>query len=110
APARGLSSALAMWCLLVFGVDLGLILVGGSEWVQANSSWWVGALMLSPLDVYRVTLLFVVERAAFSEAELQPLTRWWLDHTAAWLAICLTGWCIVAAAAAAIGAVRRRTR
>jgi ABC-2 type transport system permease protein/Cu-processing system permease protein len=109
-PVRGLIAALAVWCLLLFGVDLLLILIGGSEWIHENPAVWVGALMLSPLDAYRVTLLFVVERAAFSGAELHPLTRWWLDHAAAWLALCLAGWCAVVAWAAILGAARRRTR
>lgn len=32
---------------------------------------WVSVLMLSPLDAYRVTLLFVVERAAFGSSNLR---------------------------------------
>ncbi len=109
-PVRGLIVALLAWCLLLFGIDLLLILIGGSEWVHHNPAVWVGALMLSPLDAYRVTLLFSVEQAAFSGASMHGLTRWWLAHPAAWLAICLAGWCAVAAIAAAMGAGFRRTR
>lgn len=108
-PVRGLIAALVTWVTLLFGVDLLLILVGGAEWVQATPAPWVAALMLSPLDAYRVTLLFAVERAAFSGAELHPLTRWWLEHAAAWLAVCLAGWSALAIAAALRGARRRRT-
>ena len=71
---------------------------------------WVGTLMLSPLDAYRVTLLFVLERAAFSGADLHPLTRWWLDNAVLWLTLCLAGWCAVIALAATAGASYRRTR
>ena len=109
-PVRGLIAALAVWCVLLFGVDLMLILLGGSEWVHEHPAVWVGALMLSPLDAYRVTLLFVVERAAFSGSDLHPLTRWWLDHAVLWLALCLTGWCAIVAAAAIAGAANRRTQ
>jgi hypothetical protein len=108
-PVRGLIASLVTWVTLLFGVDLLLILVSGADWVQASPAPWVAALMLSPLDAYRVTLLFVVERAAFSGAELHPLTRWWLDHAGMWLAICLAGWSACAIAAAVRGAVRRRT-
>jgi hypothetical protein len=108
-PVRGLIAALVTWVALLFGVDLVLILVGGSSWVHEHPAPWVAALMLSPLDAYRVTLLFVLERAAYSGANLHPLTRWWLDHAGLWLAICISGWCAVAAFAAARGASRRRT-
>lgn len=109
-PVRGLIATLSAWCVLLFGVDLVLILGGGSAWVHEHAYAWVGALMLSPLDAYRVTLLLVVERAAFSGAELHGLTRWWLDHAAAWLAICLVTWSAAAALLAMAGAHRRRTR
>lgn len=108
-PVRGLIAALATWCALLFGTDLLLILVGGADWIQANPAPWVAALMASPLDAYRITLLFVVERAAFSGAELQPLTRWWLAHPAGWLAICMAIWWAAAVVLAVAGARYRRS-
>ncbi|HEY0947795.1 MAG TPA: hypothetical protein VGD81_21100 [Opitutaceae bacterium] len=108
-PVRGLIAALAVWCVLLFGVDLLLILIGGSTWIHEHPLPWVAVLMLSPLDAYRVTLLFVVERAAFDSSGLDPLTRYWLDHAETWLAICMTAWSTVAAWAAAVGARRRCT-
>ena len=109
-PVRGLILALVVWCGLLFGVDLALILVGGSEWVQSHPGLWVAALMLSPLDAYRVTLLFVVEQAAFSGSDLSALTRWWLNNAALWLVICLAMWSAVVAFFATAGAEHRRTR
>lgn len=109
-PVRGLISALVVWCVLLFGVDLALILVGGAEWVQSHPGVWVAALMVSPLDAYRVTLLFVVEQAAFSGSDLSKLTRWWLDNAALWLVICLAMWCAGVALMAIAGAKHRRTR
>ena len=107
---RGLIAALVVWCGLLFGIDLLLILIGGSPWVHENPVPWVSALMLSPLDAYRVTLLFVVERAAFGGSNLHPLTQWWLDHPAAWLSLCLAGWSTAVAFVAVWGASYRRTR
>lgn len=106
-PVRGLIAALALWCALLFGVDLLLIVLGGAEWVHAQRAPWVAALMLSPLDAYRVTLLFVLERAAFSGSDLHPLTAWWLEHPIKWLALCLLAWTAVALALAIAGAKRR---
>lgn len=107
-PVRGLIAALCVWVVLLFGIDLLLILVGGAPWVHDHPAPWVMVLMLSPIDAYRVTLLFLLERAAFSGADLHPLTRWWLDHPGVWLAICVTAWSVVALFAAVRGAERRR--
>lgn len=109
-PVRGLIAALVMWCGLLFGLDVLLILTGGSEWTHQNPAPWVTALMLSPLDAYRVTLLVTVEGAAFGGSDFSPLARWWLDRPVTWLTICLTGWSAVSAAAAVLGAEYRRTR
>ena len=106
-PVRGLIAALMAWCILLFGIDLLLILVGGSTWVQSNPAFWVAALMLSPLDAYRVTLLFLLERAAFSEADVHPLTSWWIRHPVLWICLCLLGWGAVVATAAVRGTIRR---
>lgn len=108
-PVRGLIAALIMWCALLFGVDLLLITIGGAEWVHAQPVAWVAVLMLSPLDAYRVTLLFVLERAAFAGTVMHPLTDWWLHHAVAWLVICMLFWSALAAGAAMLGAARRRT-
>ena len=107
-PVRGLLAALACWCGLLFGVDLVLMMTGGSSWVHENPAAWVAALMASPLDAYRVMLLFTLERAAFSGAELHPLTRWWLNNPTLWVAFCLAGWGAGAWAASVWGAERRR--
>lgn len=108
-PVRGLIAALAAWVILLFGVDLVLVLIGGAAWIHEHPAPWVAVLMLSPVDAYRVALLFVLERAAFSGSDLHPLTRWWLEHPASWLAICVGGWSVAVVFAALRGAARRRT-
>jgi ABC-2 type transport system permease protein/Cu-processing system permease protein len=105
---RGLIAALVLWCVLLFGVDLALVLAGGTEWARAHPAIWVAVMMASPLDAYRVTLLFVFEGAAFSGAKLNALTAWWLAHPALWLGICLGLWLAVAFGGAWIASCRRR--
>lgn len=105
---RGLIAALVTWCGLLFGVDLVLMLAGGVEWVRAHPGVWVAAMMLSPLDAYRVTWLFLFEGAAFSGAKLDALTAWWLAHPALWLALCLALWSAGAFVAALHAAARRQ--
>ncbi len=108
-PVRGLIAALALWCVLLFGIDLGLLLIGGAPWVHEQRAPWVAVLMLSPLDAYRITLLFVLERAAFSGGDLHPLTRWWLENAALWLGLCLAGWSALVFGIA-VRAAHRRVR
>jgi ABC-2 type transport system permease protein/Cu-processing system permease protein len=107
-PVRGLLSALALWCVLLFAADFALMLTGGATWVHENPAPWIAVLMASPLDAYRVMLLFTLERAAFSGAELHPLTRWWVAHPAAWVALCLSAWSAMALLLAMRAAARRR--
>lgn len=104
---RGLIAAMALWFLLLFGVDLLLLASAGAPFVQEHADLWVASLMASPLDAYRVTVLFAVERAAFSGINAEPLTVWWVAHAPAWLAALLGAWGAAAGAAAWLGASRR---
>ncbi|MFT3828488.1 MAG: hypothetical protein QM691_02160 [Opitutaceae bacterium] len=109
-PVRGMIAALAAWCVLLFAVDLGLLVLGGAPWVHAHRGPWIAVLMLSPLDAYRVCLLFTLERAAFAGSELHPLTRWWLAHPVLWLIVCLALWSGASLALAVRAANRWRSQ
>jgi hypothetical protein len=109
-PTRGLIAALGSWWVLLFAVDFGLILLGGASWVHASRAPWIAVLMLSPLDAYRVCLLFTLERSAFAASELHPLTRWWLAHPIAWFSVCLALWSGACLALAVRGANRCRSQ
>jgi ABC-2 type transport system permease protein/Cu-processing system permease protein len=104
---QGLIAAVALWFLLVFGVDILLLAVAGGTATQAHPDLWVSALMLNPLDAFRVAVLFAVERAAFSGLDAGRLTTWWVAHAAGWLAGLIAAWVGVAALAAWLGARRR---
>lgn len=104
---RGLIAAIALWFLLLFGTDLLLLGVAGAPWVQNNPDVWVAALMLNPLDAYRVTVLFAVEKAAFSGLQAGRLTGWWITHAAWWLAGATFVWSALAWTASWLGARRR---
>jgi ABC-2 type transport system permease protein/Cu-processing system permease protein len=104
---RGLIVAVAAWFALVFGTDLLLLAVAGAPWVQANPDAWVAALMINPLDAYRVTILFVVERAAFNGLAAGGLAGWWTAHASAWLAAITAGWTGLFVMIAWLGARRR---
>ncbi len=105
---RGLIAAVAVWFVLLFGVDFLLLALAGAPFMQANPDLWVAPLMLNPLDAYRVTVLFAVERAAFGALDAGRLVGWWSANAATWLALLTLGWSALALFAAWLGA-RRRT-
>ena len=105
---RGLIAAVAAWFILLFGTDLLLLAIAGGAATQQHPDFWVAALMANPLDAFRVTVLFSVERAAFSGIDAGRLTGWWVTHAATWLAVVFTVWAGGSAALAWLGA-RRRT-
>ena len=105
---RGLIAAMAVWFALLFGTDLLLLAVAGGTAAQTHPDLWVVALMANPLDAYRVTMLFAVERAAFSGLDAGRLTGWWVAHATLWLVLVLAMWLAASAGAAWLGA-RRRT-
>jgi len=106
-PVRGLVAALALWLVMLFGVDLLLLAVAGSPWFQANPDIWTMPLMASPLDAFRLTVLFAVEKAAFVGLQPARLAGKWAAHSALWLAILTLGWSALAFATAWLGARRR---
>jgi ABC-2 type transport system permease protein/Cu-processing system permease protein len=104
---QGLIAAVAAWFVLLFGADLLLLAVAGGTATQAHPNLWVGALMMNPLDAFRITVLFAVEQAAFSGIDAGRLTGWWVGHASIWLVTVLTLWLAGAGAVAWWGASRR---
>jgi ABC-2 type transport system permease protein/Cu-processing system permease protein len=105
---RGLIAAVAVWFVMLFGLDLLLLAVAGAPWVQAHPDVWIALLMASPLDAFRVTVLFTVERAAFSGLNAGALTNWWSAHAPLWLGALCFAWTVISGVFAWLG-VRRRT-
>jgi hypothetical protein len=104
---RGLILAVAVWFLVVFGLDLLQLAVAGAPWAQAHPDVWVAGLMLNPLGAYRITVLFAVEHAAFSGLAADSLAGWWSGHAPLWLVVALAGWTGLLSLIAWRGAGRR---
>jgi Cu-processing system permease protein len=104
---RGLLFALALWFLLLFGMDLVLLALAGSPLIQEHAAAWVLPLMLNPLSALRVTMLFSLEQTAPASIGTGALAGWWLRHAGTWLTLMLTAWTAVAFAAGVAGARRR---
>jgi hypothetical protein len=106
-PVRGLICSIALWLVLLVGTDLLLVMLAGNPWIQRNSAWWVAPLMINPLDAFRVTVLFSVEKTAFSGINESGLTRWWIAHAGLWLGVCLLLWSAAALSLTLRGMQRR---
>jgi ABC-2 type transport system permease protein/Cu-processing system permease protein len=104
---RGLIATIAAWLGFLFGADLLLLALAGAPFSQQHPDLWVAPLMLNPLDAFRITILFSVERAAFSGLDAGRLTRWWVANATGWLATVSVLWCAASMLAAWCGARRR---
>lgn len=107
-PVRGLIAAVALWFAGLFGTDLALLLVAGAPWIQEHPAAWVAPLMLNPFDALRVTVLLTLEQGTFNTLGAGALVAWWTAHAGVWLAGCLAGWALAAAAGAFAAAAGRR--
>jgi ABC-2 type transport system permease protein/Cu-processing system permease protein len=92
---------------MLFGVDLLLIALAGAPWAQSNPDIWTAPLMANPLDAFRLTVLFAVERAAFTGLQPARLAGWWSVHAAGWMLFITIAWSALAILAAWLGARRR---
>lgn len=104
---RGLIAAVAVWFTSLFGTDLLLLALAGGAVTQSHPNVWVAAMMANPLDAYRVTVLFAVERAAFTGIDAGALVSWWVAHATFWLMTMLAFWLILTGSIAWAGAQRR---
>lgn len=105
---RGLIVAVGLWFLFLFGTDLALLATAGGSFTQQHPDLWVGALMVNPLDAFRITVIFSVDHAAFSGLDANSLTQWWVTHSTLWLSVVFMLWSAVAGTLAWLGA-RRQT-
>lgn len=69
------------WLLLLIVVDFVALLAARFELIQRLPDLWVGLLMLSPLDAFRVHALFSLEQVPPEAANRTPLASWWIAHT-----------------------------
>ena len=104
---RGLLLALGVWFVLLFGIDLLLLAVSGSNWAQQHSDAWALPMMLNPLSALRVTMLFTIEQTAPASIGAGPLVHWWLEHSGFWLATLVVTWAFGLFVVSTVGAGRR---
>jgi len=90
--ARGLMAALVLWFGAFALYDAAALALSGFDVVQGLPAFWVGLLLLNPVDAVRLAGLFGLENVPFSAPEE---AAWMADLTAwlpAWVAVLTVGW------------------
>lgn len=89
---QGLIFGVGIWLALLFGIDLLAIFAAQWPLLQKASDLWIAALMLNPLDSFRVQALFAMEQIPAESARKAPLAAWWIDHASLWFSILTVAW------------------
>ncbi len=97
---RGLIGGLLLWVFLLIGYGLLTYAAAQTTWVEQNPGAWVIALLLNPLDAFRVGVLFSLEQVPLTV----PGGATWLttltSHMGWWMAGVSTLWAAVGLASA----------
>ncbi len=90
--ARGLMMALTLWFGAFALYDAVALALSGLDLIQSLPAFWVGLLLLNPVDAVRLTGLFGLENVPFSApgdaAWMADLTAW----LPAWVAVLTVAW------------------
>ena len=85
--ARGLMMGLTLWFGAFALYDALALGLSGVAWVQQWPTFWVGLLLLNPVDAVRLAGLFGLENVPFSA----PGEAAWLTDLLAWLPAWVAG-------------------
>lgn len=90
--AQALIIGVSAWLFLLVGVDL--IALFAARWpiLQNWPDLWVAALMLNPLDAFRIEALFALQQVPAEAANKTPLANWWIENAATWFALISIFW------------------
>jgi ABC-2 type transport system permease protein/Cu-processing system permease protein len=89
---QGLILAVAAWLFLLLGFDLVALFGAQLPVLQKMPDLWVAALMLNPLDAFRIQALFAMEQIPAEAANKTPLAAWWLAHPGLWFSLLCPVW------------------
>jgi len=89
---QALVLAVGLWVALLFGVDLVALIAAHWVPVQRAPDLWVGLLMLSPADAFRIHALFALGQIPAEAANKTPLAGAWLAHAGLWLGAVAVAW------------------
>lgn len=92
--AQALIIGATAWLFLLFGVDLIGLFAARLEFMQEIPDLWISALMLNPLDAFRIHALFALEQIPAEAANKTPLANWWITHAGLWFSAIATLWSV----------------
>lgn len=92
--AQALIIGVSAWLLLLFGTDLVALFAARWELLQRVPDLWIAALMLNPLDAFRIEALFSLQQVPAEAANKTPLASWWIDHASVWFSFVAAVWAI----------------
>ncbi len=98
--AQALIIGATAWLFLLFGFDLIGLFAARFEFVQKIPDLWVSALMLNPLDAFRIHALFALEQIPAEAANKTALASWWIAHAGFWFSAIAALWSVVLIAVA----------
>ncbi|MBA3961583.1 MAG: ABC transporter permease subunit [Chthoniobacterales bacterium] len=90
--SQALIIGVSAWLFLLFGVDLMALFAARWPLLQSVPDLWVAALMLNPLDAFRIEALFALQQIPAEAANKTPLAAWWIDHAALWFSAIAVMW------------------
>ena len=90
--AHALIIGVSAWLFLLVGVDLIGLTAARIEAIQKIPDLWVAALMLNPLDAFRIDALFALEQIPAEAASKTPLASWWIAHAGIWFGFIASVW------------------
>ena len=90
--AQALIAGVSAWLFLLVGVDLLALFAARWPVFQGITDLWVAALMLNPLDAFRIEALFALQQIPAEAANKTFLANWWIEHAAVWLAFISIFW------------------
>jgi ABC-2 type transport system permease protein/Cu-processing system permease protein len=90
--AQALIIGVSAWLFLLVGVDL--IALFAARWpiFQSVTDLWVAALMLNPLDAFRIEALFALQQIPAEAANKTGLANWWIEHAPVWFTLISIFW------------------
>jgi len=90
--AQALIIGVSAWLFLLVGVDLLALFAARWPIFQGVADLWVAALMLNPLDAFRIEALFALQQIPAEAANKTFLANWWIEHAATWFALISIFW------------------
>jgi Cu-processing system permease protein len=90
--AQALIIGVSAWLFLLVGTDLFALFAARWQIFQGIADLWVAALMLNPLDAFRIEALFALQQIPAEALNKTPVANWWIEHAAIWFVFISIFW------------------